>query len=1558
LAAELENVLISDPSGTDLFDDIVLDAAGNFYVSSGAQIIKYSPSRQVLWAANVREAYEIALDGAGNIYATGPIFGTRSSGAPADNVSVTSNGGTDTYVVKLASDGHALWGKSLGGTQNDYPGGIAVDAAGNVFATGTFEQTATFGTHSLVSAGGDDVHVTRLSTTGQVEWARRLGGTSFEEASGVDVDPAGNAYFTGNFTSAATLSNSSITLTSAGSRDVFVAKVTASGDFSWARSMGGSSILDLGKSLAVDPAGFVVTVGEYGGPADFDPGPAVFNLPYLGTGSGGRDMYVSKLDLDGNFVWAKAIGGTGAEFPTQVVVGSQGNIYITGSFFETCDFDPSSDTYRVTASHSDPFAAALDADGELFAARAWGGSSLDVGVGIAVNPAGKVYVTGYFNALFSPADFDPGPGTHLLSSNGNQDGFIVELTPPTAAVGNMAWNDSNANGIQNLGEPGLAGALVELYYSHDPIQGNSDDSRVGSHTTDGTGNYLFDALASGNYYVTSQAPAGYNFTTPNAGSDDAADSDVSATGIGELFTLLPGQQDNTRDAGFVDPTPGLGDLDPSFGTQGKVTTEFVVNRASRDTVSDVAQSVDGKSVMVGEVFSGRGPIIGVARVLADGSLDPDFGNDGTVVTAISSQGDHAAAVAIQPDGKIVVGGYTSGVNSNLHIMVLRYLENGDLDPTFGNNGVVVTPIGSGHSRANDLLLQPDGKILVVGEGFFVGSDFALVRYLPSGQLDPDFGAQGICLLDLGFGGEAAEAVELTSDNKIIVVGSSTDDNSDFDAAVVRVHTNGAIDSSFGEQGIRRLAFANDPFSFGAYRRHLAVQADNKLLVSGPEIIDGDVVGMKLLRLTDGGSIDEDFGSGGAQIETTMIAVVGGGHPIALLDDGKILVGGRIGPHSGASELVVAQFLSGGSPDPSFADNGIAIHDLTANEFEQPEKILVDSSGRITAVMAGFSSDFTAARLLGNGSLDSAFAASGVSAVNFLATHSEAHFRDLALDRNDKPVAIGTSLSTIETFQTEAVLARYLSSGALDPTLSFDGRAEIALQFSQQAASVLPAFDGTLIAHGEHFGFTSQTFLAQLNPDGSPSGNFGTNGALFYDVDPNWTAVAGALLQQNRQVVSAGYTPLTRQGFVMRTGPDGQLDQLFGTGGIAQLPNPGSSRVHSLAVQADGRIVAVGESFPPAFGRIVMTIWRLNVDGSPDQGFGEDGVAFVADPAAFMYAYDVAVQRDGKLLLCGRFHTGANNDVAVVRLLSNGNPDASFGDQGIVRTDLSADDAANSLALFEDGRLVVAGSAIVNGNRDFLVLGYTSTGVLDAAFGAGGVVTVPFAGYDDRAETVRISKSGDVLVGGSVVMESALGFGLAKLRGDGVPQLPWHNYDNPLNVDQDPGNNVSPIDALLVINELIASGANPVPSPNPHAPPRFYHDVNADNFVSPIDALLVINHLINQSLTSPPSVEMAPIAHQQQSDDLSAAAAIAMLSAENPESDGGISKSFAAGDAPSEKIAMQITARRATSHYVFPATPSEHQTTSDDASNSGLSSSELEALDLLFQTEEMELLSSE
>ncbi|MDQ1256134.1 MAG: hypothetical protein QG656_730, partial [Candidatus Hydrogenedentes bacterium] len=204
-----------------------------------------------------------------------------------------------------AADGDFVWAKAMGGTGNEWSEDITLDNAGNVYATGYFRSTADFdpgpGIFNLTSAGGIDVFVSKLNSTGVFVWAKAMGGTGNDFGEGIAVDSAGNVYTRGRFLGTVDFDPGAgiFNLTQAGSSDLFVSKLDSGGNFVWAKRMGGSSIGD-GDGIAVDSAGNVYTTGWFLGTVDFDPGPGTFNLT-----SAGNDIFVSKLDSAGNFVWAK-----------------------------------------------------------------------------------------------------------------------------------------------------------------------------------------------------------------------------------------------------------------------------------------------------------------------------------------------------------------------------------------------------------------------------------------------------------------------------------------------------------------------------------------------------------------------------------------------------------------------------------------------------------------------------------------------------------------------------------------------------------------------------------------------------------------------------------------------------------------------------------------------------------------------------------------------------------------------------------------------------------------------------------------------------------------------------------------------------------------------------------------------------------------------------------------------------------------------------------------------------------------------------------------------------
>jgi len=204
----------------------------------------------------------------------------------------------------------------------------------------------------------------------------------------------------------------------------------------WAKSMGGTGN-EYGNSMAIDALGNVYTVGNYMGTVDFNPGTGTFNLTSVGL----FDIFISKLDASGNFVFAKSMGGPLNDWATSIAL--SGNIYTTGYFYGTADFDPGAGTFNLTSSNdsSDIFISNLDASGNFVYAKSMGGtSSKCYSQSITIDASGNVYTTGYFSGT---SDFDPGTGVFNLTTTGVNDIFISKLD----ASGNFVWAKSMGGNI-------------------------------------------------------------------------------------------------------------------------------------------------------------------------------------------------------------------------------------------------------------------------------------------------------------------------------------------------------------------------------------------------------------------------------------------------------------------------------------------------------------------------------------------------------------------------------------------------------------------------------------------------------------------------------------------------------------------------------------------------------------------------------------------------------------------------------------------------------------------------------------------------------------------------------------------------------------------------------------------------------------------------------------------------------------------------------------------------------------------------------------------------------
>jgi hypothetical protein len=318
------------------------------------------------------------------------------------------------------------WAKQMGGTS--YDGGISIttDSSGNVYTCGFFEGAVDFdpgtGTYNLSSAGSQDVFISKLDASGNLVWAKQMGGIGIDGASSLCVDALGNVYLTGYFEGTADFDPGpgTFNLTSVGNTDAYVAKLDASGSLIWAKQLSGTNHV-ISRSIVIDASGNVYTTGDFQGTADFDPSTASFNL----TSAGATDIFVSKLDASGNLVWAKHWGDVSSDGALSITTDAASNVYTTGSFEGTVDFDPGSGIYNLTSNgNRDIFISKLDASGNLVWAKHWGGTSRDVCHAITIDASGNLYTTGSFEGT---VDFDPGSGIYNLTSNGNSDIFISIL---------------------------------------------------------------------------------------------------------------------------------------------------------------------------------------------------------------------------------------------------------------------------------------------------------------------------------------------------------------------------------------------------------------------------------------------------------------------------------------------------------------------------------------------------------------------------------------------------------------------------------------------------------------------------------------------------------------------------------------------------------------------------------------------------------------------------------------------------------------------------------------------------------------------------------------------------------------------------------------------------------------------------------------------------------------------------------------------------------------------------------------------------------------------------
>jgi hypothetical protein len=461
---------------------IDFDAGGNVsnLTNGGARntfIAKYTSSGNLMWvkrAGHVNpvipntssrcEGTSLDIDDKNNIYVLGNFTASAdfSLGQGAPSTFFNSNGNEDLYILKVNSSTTSVkWARHIGGAEIEYPSCIHAGPTGNIFITGSFNGTVDFdpnaGVVNLTAVGGYNGFVSKLDSLGNIIWAKQLGNSStVGNINSVCEDGSGNVYITGTMSASIDLNPGSgvNNFNTNGFEDAFVVKLDANGNYVWAKTFG-STLTDYGLSIVATPDGNIAITGTYSATVDFNPGPGVNNL----VSAGNYDIYVLKLDANGNFIDVSSHGATGNDFSSFISTDANSDLYVAGNLFSAANFNINNTTVVVDPGSSrDAFALKLDLcdiptnvtlSGSTLSANATGVSYQWVNCSNGIVP-----IAGATNSTFTP------------STNGN---YAVQLSngicnsiSPCVSVNVVSLEENNLNSLRVYPNPSNEKVSIEL----------------------------------------------------------------------------------------------------------------------------------------------------------------------------------------------------------------------------------------------------------------------------------------------------------------------------------------------------------------------------------------------------------------------------------------------------------------------------------------------------------------------------------------------------------------------------------------------------------------------------------------------------------------------------------------------------------------------------------------------------------------------------------------------------------------------------------------------------------------------------------------------------------------------------------------------------------------------------------------------------------------------------------------------------------------------------------------------------------------------------------------
>jgi len=427
-------------SSSDRGYGLATDDSGNSYTTgyrstaSGQDIFlsRHNNTGDMMWEVTFGSpsgdrGNEVAIDSMGNIYVTG-VFQDVADFDPSAGVDEhTSVGVDDCFITKFDPHGNFIWAKTWGGTGYDAAEGIAVDSSDNIYVCGYFNSPVDFdaeGSGDLIdTAGMNDAYITAVDESEGYLWTVRWGGDDIDMALALCVDNSDNIHVTGKFSGTADFNpDGGSEVTASAGNDAYLSAFSTSGIFSSVVTWGGPGKVQ-GSDIGCDQAGNVYVAGYFFDSLDFDPGPGTDDH----ASNGSSDGYVTKFNESGNFAWTHIIGGPETDESTSVATDSDGNVFVTGGFYSTIDFDPGPGTDNHTSvGQYDVFLTGFSPDGSYRWTRTWGGTNLDMGLGLSTDSEGNIYTAGRFRLTFdfAPTESPCFDESDVHQSNGACDVFL------------------------------------------------------------------------------------------------------------------------------------------------------------------------------------------------------------------------------------------------------------------------------------------------------------------------------------------------------------------------------------------------------------------------------------------------------------------------------------------------------------------------------------------------------------------------------------------------------------------------------------------------------------------------------------------------------------------------------------------------------------------------------------------------------------------------------------------------------------------------------------------------------------------------------------------------------------------------------------------------------------------------------------------------------------------------------------------------------------------------------------------------------------------------------